>query len=141
VGATLERRFKGIKVSTFSARAGDGHTERDGDFAISKLVCHVTANPSRAVLQKCAKNVKAGVLPLLLVPREMAEKARILAGEESIEREVAVISIEDFVAFNVIELATEERGSFFTILKEIVEIYNRRLGEVETDLSLQIQVK
>ena len=30
---------------------------------------------------------------------------------------------------------------FFSVLKEIVEIYNRRLAEVETDLSLQIEIR
>ncbi len=35
----------------------------------------------------------------------------------------------------------EENKDFFSILKEIVEIYNKRLSKVETDLSLQIQVR
>ncbi len=39
------------------------------------------------------------------------------------------------------ELATEENKDFFAILQEIVQIYNRRLAEVETDLSLQIEVR
>lgn len=39
------------------------------------------------------------------------------------------------------ELATEENKDFFAILQEIVHIYNRRLAEVETDLSLQIEVR
>jgi len=30
---------------------------------------------------------------------------------------------------------------FFGVLEEIVMIYNKRLAEVETDLSLQIQVR
>jgi hypothetical protein len=45
------------------------------------------------------------------------------------------------VALNIIELATEESKDFFSVLKEIVEIYNRRLQEVETDLSLRIEVR
>ena len=32
-------------------------------------------------------------------------------------------------------------GIVFSILKEIVEIYNKRLVEVETDLSLLIEVR
>lgn len=51
------------------------------------------------------------------------------------------MSIENFVGLNIIELATKEEKDFFTILSEIVKIYNRRLKEVETDLSLQIEVR
>jgi len=47
----------------------------------------------------------------------------------------------DFVAVNIIELATKESKDFFSVLKEIVEIYNERLSEVETDVSLQIEVR
>jgi hypothetical protein len=35
----------------------------------------------------------------------------------------------------------EENKDFFSVLKEIVEIYNKRLSEVETDLSLRIEVR
>ncbi len=41
----------------------------------------------------------------------------------------------------IIELAADENKDFFAVLQEIVQIYNRRLGEVETDLSLRIEVE
>lgn len=141
IGATLKRRFSGIDIPNHPVHAGDRQTERAGDFAISQLVYHVTAAPSRNVLQKCAKNITAGLLPILLVPREQENKAQILAQDEGIDTELAIISIEDFVALNIIELATEENKDFFSILKEIIEIYNKRLLEVETDLSLRIEVR
>ena len=141
VGAKLARRFKGIPIPNHPAHAGDRQTERVGDFTISKLVYHVTSVPSRDVLQKCTKNIKIGLHPILLIPREQDNKARVLAEEEGIDRELTIISIEDFVALNIIELATEEDKDFFSVLKEIVEIYNKRLLEVETDLSLQIEVR
>lgn len=141
VGAKLARRFKGMDIPNHPAHAGDRQTERAGDFAISQLVYHVTSAPSRDVLQKCAKNVRVGLLPILLIPREQENKARILAQDEGIDRELTIISIEDFVALNIIELATEESKDFFSVLKEIVEIYNKRLLEVETDLSLRIEVR
>ena len=141
VGAKLERRFKGFSVSNHPAHAADKQTERLGDFTISKLVYHVTAAPSRNVLQKCAENLKVGLHPILLIPREQENKARILAQDEGIHTELTIFSIEDFVAMNIIELATEEGKDFFSVLKEIVAIYNKRLSEVETDLSLQIEVR
>jgi uncharacterized tellurite resistance protein B-like protein len=141
VGAKLERRFKGLSIPNHPAHAADKQTARVGDFAIAQLVYHVTAAPSRDALQKCAKNIKAGLHPVLLIPREQENKTRVLAQDEAIDKELTIISIEDFVALNIIELATEERKDFFRVLKEIVEIYNRRLSEVETDLSLQIEVR
>jgi hypothetical protein len=141
VGAKLTRRFKGMDIPNHPAHAGDRQTERAGDFAISRLVYHVTSAPSRDVLQKCARNARAGLHPILLIPREQENKARILAQDESIDQELAIISIEDFVGLNIIELATEESKDFFSVLKEIVDIYNKRLLEVETDLSLRIEVR
>ena len=92
-------------------------------------------------MQKCAQNIRVGLHPILLIPREQENKARVLAQDEGIEGELTITSIENFVALNIIELATEESKDFFSVLKEIVEIYNKRLSEVETDLSLQIEVR
>lgn len=141
VGAKLARRFKEIDIPNHPAHAADSQTDREGDFTISKLVYHVTAAPSRDVLQKCHRNVKAGLYPILLIPRSQENKTRVLAQDEGIEAELTIITIEDFVALNIIELATEENKDFFNVLKEIVELYNKRLSKVETDLSLQIQVR
>jgi len=141
VGAKLERRFEGIDIPNHPAHAADRQTERAGDFTISQLVYHVTSAPSRDVLRKCVRNARAGLHPILLVPREQENRARILAQDEGIDKELTIISIEGFVALNIIELATEESKDFFSVLKEIVEIYNRRLAEVETDLSLRIEVR
>lgn len=141
VGAKLARRFRGIEISNHPAHAGDRQTDRAGDFAISQLAYHVTSAPSRDVLQKCAENTRVGLQPVLLVPREQEKRALILAQDEGVDKDVAIISIENFVALNIMELATEENKDFFSILQEIVEIYNKRLSEVETDLSLQIEVR
>ncbi len=141
VGAKLEKRFKGLTVPNYPAHAGDAQTAREGDFTISKSVYHVTATPSRNVMQKCAANAKVGLKPILLVPSEQENKARALAEDEQVDKELTILSIEDFVSLNIIELAAEENKDFFGVLKEIVQIYNRRLAEVETDLSLQIEVK
>jgi hypothetical protein len=141
VGAKLERRFTSLSVPNHPAHAGDVQTAREGDFTISKLVYHVTATPSRSVIQKCAANIKAGFHPILLIPSEQENKAQVLAQDEEIDKELTILSIENFVSTNIIELATEENKDFFAVLKEIVQIYNRRLNEVETDLSLQIQIR
>ncbi len=140
IGAKLERRFKNIRIPNYPAHAGDAQTLREGDYVVSKLVYHVTAAPSRNVIQKCKSNIKAGLCPILIVPGEQENKALAAAQYEGIDKELVVLSIEGFVLTNIIELAMEENKEFITILKEIIQVYNRRLSEVETDLSLQIQI-
>lgn len=141
VGAKLARRFQDIDIPNHPAHAGDKQTERMGDFTISNLVYHVTAAPSRNVLQKCADNLKVELHPILLIPREQENKVRVLAQDEGIDQQLTIVSIENFIALNIIEMATDENKDFFSVLKEIVEIYNARLSVVETDLSLQIEVR
>lgn len=140
VGAKLARRFPEISIPNHPAHAGDRQTSRSGDFTVARLVFHVTASPSLAVIDKCADNARAGLLPILVTPREMTGKARALASERGIENALSVLSIEDFLAMNVIEIATGEGKEFVEVLWEIIEIYNQRLAEVETILSLQIQL-
>jgi hypothetical protein len=79
--------------------------------------------------------------PVLLVPAGEVNRAKLLAEVEGVAASATVISIEDFLTMNIIELAAEESSDFFTILKEILVIYNRRLVEVETDLSLQVEIR
>ncbi|MFN8434656.1 MAG: DUF4928 family protein [Anaerolineales bacterium] len=141
VGAKLARRFQDVDIPNHPAHAADRQTERMGDFAISNLVYHVTAAPSRNVLQKCADNLKVGLHPILLIPREQENKVRVLAQDEGIDQQLTIVSIESFIGLNIIELATDENKDFFSVLKEIVEIYNTRLSAVETDLSLQIEIR
>lgn len=141
VGAKLARRFKNVAVPNFPAHAADRQTGRTGDFALSNFVYHVTATPSRGVLQKCADNLKAGFHPILLVPSKQEARARELAHETGISKLLTIVSLEEFVSMNIIEMAIEENKEFFGVLQEMIEIYNKRLAEVETDLSLQIEIR
>jgi len=141
VGAKLERRFKSAQIPNHPAHAGDRQTVREGDFTVSNLVYHVTSAPSRDVILKCAQNLSAGRHPILLVPADQELKAKVLAQEDEIDGRLTIMSIEGFVALNVIEIATDEQKDFFTVLSEIVRIYTKRLAEVETDLSLMIEVR
>ncbi|RJP19340.1 MAG: DUF4928 domain-containing protein [Candidatus Omnitrophota bacterium] len=141
VGAKLEKRFHNMDISNHPAHAADRQTARVGDFSISQTIYHVTATPSRNVIQKCAENIKVGLFPILLIPSEQEYKAKALSQDEGIEKELTIISIEAFLALNIIELAIEENKEFFGVLQDIIKIYNRRLEEVETDLSLRIEVR
>jgi Domain of unknown function (DUF4928) len=53
---------------------------------------------------------------------------------------VLVLNIEDFVSQNVVEMSTEHKRDFFSILEDIIRAYNARLEEAETDMSLKIEL-
>ena len=78
---------------------------------------------------------------MLLVPREQVTRARILAEDEHIQDSLTIMSIEDFVGLNVIELATDQGKSLFEVMNQIISLYNDRLAQVETDQSLRIQLR
>lgn len=141
VGAKLQRRFREAPVENFPAHAADQQTDRPGDFTLGNCVFHVTAAPSPAVLQKCAANLGQGHHPVLIVVGDQIAKARALAEVAAIQDEVAIFAIEDFVAMNVLELAADEQKDHLSVLRDIVAVYNERLGQVETDMSLQIEVR
>lgn len=141
VGAKLARRHQDVDVPNHPAHAADRQTARTGDFSIKGIVYHVTANPSRGVIEKCVENIKTGLRPVLLVPSEVEYRAKALAQEEKIDKSLTIVSIEAFVALNIIELAIDNDKDFFGVLQEIIDAYNERLAAVETDLSLKIEVK
>jgi hypothetical protein len=141
VGAKLERRHTDVEVLNFPGYAADVQTGRYGDFTIGDTVYHVTATPGPSVIKKCSENIKSGLHPVLLVPKVHIGKSLSFAEYEGIEKCLSVIAIEDFVALNIIEMATGARARFIDILQEIINIYNERLEEVETDMSLKIEIQ
>jgi len=141
VGAKLAQRHRSCDVPNFPGHAGDLQTGRSGDFPLKGVSYHVTATDGKEAIPRCKENLESGVHPVLLVPREFVAKALLRAELEGIAARMTVLSIEDFLAQNVIELATESNTDFFTTIKGIIEEYNRRLEKVETDLSLKIEIQ
>lgn len=140
VGAKLEKRFPMATIANNPGHAGDIQTGRAGDFALGTTVYHVTAAPARAVIEKCGANLAAGLHPVLLVPRNAVTKAIHVAEDAGLDQRITIVAIEDFVALNIVEMSEGRDIEFAKTLKEIVNVYNRRLGEVETDMSLKIEI-
>lgn len=141
VGAKLERRFPNERIPNNPGNAGDLQTGRAGDFSLGTTVYHVTVAPARAVIEKCAENLGAGLHPVLLVPRDAVNKAVHVAEDLGLDKRVTIVAIEDFVALNIVEMSVGRDAEFANTLKSIITVYNRRLGEVETDLSLKIEIE
>lgn len=141
VGAKLEQRHPDVTIPNNPGHAGDVQTGRAGDFAVGSTTYHVTASPGSDVVEKCRANLGAGLHPVLLVPRDQVDKARHLAEDQEVDERITIIAIEDFIALNIIEMSTGQQQAFIAVLKSIVDKYNRRLAEVETDMSLKIEVE
>jgi hypothetical protein len=141
VGAKLALRFPNIDISNHPAHAADAQTARRGDFELQHIVYHVTGAPSPGVIDKCIANLQAGYKPILIVPKNKVAGAIALAEIAEVRSQVFIMSIEDFVAGNLVELALDQDRDVFSVLKDIVDRYNQRLAEVETDMSLQIEVR
>lgn len=141
VGAKLERRLGEKEVKGHATFAADQQTERAGDFAVDNIVFHVTANPGAAVIEKCEDNLRRGLLPVLVIPRDKMERAKgIASATQGLERRISFVAIEDFVASNIIELAGAENSSFFEVLTSVIALYNQRIVQSETDKSLRIEL-
>lgn len=141
VGAKLEQRHPNIPIPNHPGHAADVPTARSGDFRVGTTCYHVTANPSLSLLKKAASNLGGGLFPVILVPSNKVSKAKHLAEEQGIDARIEVFAIEDFLAQNIIEMSEGQQQSFVETMRSIVEKYNRRLEEVETDMSLKIELQ
>jgi hypothetical protein len=102
---------------------------------------YVSTEPSVKDLQECSRNDHPTEHSVLLIPTEALEKTVILAQECGVEKRLSIISVEAFIAVLTIGLAMDEDKDLIGIFQEIVDMANRRLSEVETDLSLLIEVR
>ncbi|MGH9203756.1 MAG: DUF4928 family protein, partial [Vicinamibacterales bacterium] len=141
VGAKLEKRFPQANIPNNPGHAGDVQTGRAGDFPLGTTVYHVTAAPSRSVIEKCGANLAARLHPVLLVPRDAVAKAVHVAEDSDLDKRISIVAIEDFIALNILEMSDGRDAEFVRTLEEIVGVYNRRLSEVETDMSLKIEIE
>jgi hypothetical protein len=139
VGAKLQLRFPEIEVSNEAGSTADMPTQRPGDFLVGHTVFHVTVAPMPAVFDKCLQNLQHGLKPMLLVPDGKLIGTRQIA-EQVQEQQIAVESIESFVSQNINELSLFSKSQLPARFRDLVELYNQRVDEAETDKSLMIEL-
>lgn len=139
VGAKLQLRYPEMQISNESASTADVQTQRPGDFLVGDTAFHVTVAPMQPVFEKCKHNITQGYRPFLLVPDSKLIGARQIAEQEK-EQQIAVESIESFVSQNINEISTFDNKQLTKSLKQLIEIYNKRVDDVETDKSLMIEL-
>ena len=142
VGAKLAIRFESteIQIENHRANAADLQTRRHGDFQINDTIFHVTLAPGSAVIAKCNENLKNGYRVVLLVPEENIEAARQLARLSEIGDRMVCISLSGFIGQNIEELGQFSSSQTRQQLRKLLNVYNQRVAEIETDPSLMFEI-
>ena len=110
----------------------DAPFARAGDFLLGDVAIHVTTAPGEALIRKCQGNLSSGLRPLVVTTEDGVGGARALAKQAAVDERVDVIEIEQFIATNVYEWSTFAKGGRPTAVREIIDRYNRIIGECET---------
>ena len=139
VGAKLALRFPDYEIRNSAASAADEQTYEQGDFQINDCVFHVTISPNLGHYDKCKQNLANGLRVFLLVPDNRLSGARQNA-EQEVGEGISVESIQSFVAQNIEELAAFASDRVARNIRLLLEKYNERISQVETDLSLRIRI-
>ncbi len=74
----------------------------------------------------------------MIVPAAQVAKARAFAEDKKIEGKGAIVAIETFVGQNIDEMGEFHRGKVKPEMTTVLNEYNRRVAEAETDQSIQI---
>lgn len=139
VGAKLALRFPNYDIRNSAASAADDQTAEQGDFQINDCVFHVSVSPNSGHYDKCARNLSDGFRAFLLVPDRILAGARQNADLQANGR-ISVEAIESFVSQNIEELSDFAGSRVSENIRLLIHMYNERIAEVETDLSLQIRI-
>nr|AID65805.1 hypothetical protein [uncultured bacterium] len=139
IGAKLQLRYPSIDVENYSSSTADEQLKRRGDFQVNDMVFHITISPMQAIYNKCKSNGDEGFRVYLLVPDRLLAAAKGNA-EMLLPGKVFVESIESFVGQNVEELPAFSSSRLVGELRQLLEIYNSRVDDIESDKSLLIAI-
>ena len=140
VGAKLAVRYPDLDVENFSYTTADQQLGRPGDFVVGDTAFHVTVSPMPDVLDKCKGNLRDGYRSLLLVPASRMQAARQMAELIDAQDDIGIMAIESFVGQNIEELGGFGKTNLAKNFRALLEKYNERVENIETDRSLLIQL-
>jgi hypothetical protein len=139
VGAKLQLRYPNVTVANFSYSTSDQQQGRSGDFLLGDTAFHVTVAPMGGVYDRCKANLRNNQNVYLIVPDRVLEGTRQIA-ETAEPGRISVNSIESFVGGNVDEMSTFSRKELGAKFKQLLEAYNSRVNEIETDKSMMVDI-
>jgi len=139
VGAKLSVIMPPNEFVIHGASVADSPTDRSGDFAINNTIFHCTTAPGEPLIQKCAANIRAGCLPIIVTIFDRVKTALDLAADAGLSGRIEVWDIQQFLSTNISEHSLFDSAARNTKLSDIIEKYNAIITEVETDPSLRIE--
>jgi hypothetical protein len=139
VGAKLTLRFPNINIRNDSYSASDAQSGSPGDFLVNDTAFHVTVAPNLGHWEKCEQNIGMGYNAYLLVPDRILVGTRQIA-ESMLPGQITTQSIESFVAQNLEELSVFSKGTLVGGLRRLLETYNERVDQVESDKAMLIEI-
>ena len=139
VGAKLQLRFPEMEVRNEKSSASDDSSGQPGDFVLGDTTFHVAVAPTPAHFAKCRQNLHMGLRVFLLVPDDFVFGARQNA-DLTAEGQIAVESIESFVAQNIEEISKFSRNAVVDGLRRLLEMYNTRVNAAGIDKTMMIEI-
>lgn len=140
VGAKLDIVLGEGTASHHGFSVADHSTDRAADFEVNGIAIHVTTHPSEALIRKAAKNIQAGLKPLIVTLAEGVDGAAYLLKSTEWKDRVDVIDATQFLTANVYERSFFQAGECKATLISILTRYNEIVAECETDPVLRIRL-
>lgn len=140
VGAKLELALLNkVKIDHHGASVADAVSLREGDFSVGDAIIHVTMHPSDDLLRKCIANIEKDLRPIIVTTGDMIEFTRKLAELQEISAHVEVLSLDQFIATNVLEKSLGKNSKRKHTVSDLVKRYNEIVRKHESDPSLLIE--
>jgi hypothetical protein len=139
VGAKLMLALPTVKIEHHGSSVADEVSERSGDFVIDNTVIHITTSPGEAIIQKCQRNLEAGIRPLILTLGDGVAVAKVLARNAGLTDRIDIMDAEQFLTTNLYELSLFNVSSRSPTFGRLIDEYNRIVSEHESDPSLRIE--
>ncbi|MGP1517702.1 MAG: DUF4928 family protein [Ottowia sp.] len=142
VGAKLDCALGKDSLKHHSFSTSDAQTGRAGDFFIGESVAlHVTVTPGEAVIDRCRQNLDEDLRPVIVTTARGLAIAEGLAEQAGLDERIDVFEAEQFIALNLYELGKFTPQGRHDAVQSVVNRYNEIVQAVETDPSLQIELR
>ena len=139
VGAKLDIVLGQGVAKHHGSSVADGPTERQADFEVNGVTIHVTTHPSEALIRKAARNLQAGLKPVIVTLADGVEGAAYLLKNTEWRDRIDVIDATQFLTANVYERSLFKADECKATLSSILTRYNEIVTECETDPVLRIR--
>lgn len=127
------------EVEINGASVADDPAGRGGDFNIGDTAIHCTTAPATLLMEKCQRNIKNGLHPIIITVKDRVKTAWDLAADMGFAERLEVWDIQAFLSTNVHEHGHFSKDERRTMLTNLITAYNKIIDIYETDPSLHIE--